>query len=706
MRPRARIATLCLAGLLAAGGIGAWTAYNALRDLPQPDLERAETARVILDRKGKLLNAALTTSGHWRLPVSLEDVDPDYVRLLLAYEDQRFHAHHGVDWRAMVRAAWQMVTNGQIVSGGSTISMQLARLTGERGPRSLSRKLRQMAQALRLEDALGKTDILERYLTRAPFGGNIEGVRAASLIWFGKEPRHLTLAEAALLVALPQSPEARRPDRSPEAARAARGRVLDRALVLELATPEQIARARAAPIPGARLAMPRHAPLTVQRLYADLPPSAHTETVIDRELQTRLQRTGLEAARRWGARTTAAIVVVDNATGNVLARIANAAYGQEARFGAVDMAAATRSPGSALKPFVYALAFERGHVRPATLIDDRPTRFGGWTPENFAGEYQGPVSVSEALQFSLNVPAVLLAERIGPASIAARLAAAGHPLVLPEGARPALPIVLGGAGISLDALASLYAGLARGGRAPNLRIAQGNPVEPAGDPVTIPDVARMLAGILREAPAPQHAATGRISFKTGTSYGYRDAWAVGFDRYTTIAVWIGRADASPVPGLAGRDAAAPLLFDAFARLGRPIEPVGDAPDLTGGDLPPPLRRFVRRAELVALAATPPPRIAYPPDGGLIEPSLATPGSQVSVPIRITGGLPPFTVLANGKPVHRGIRRSVSWGSGETGFSRIVVVDAAGRRSIANIRIDAASANGHVLSSPPLRTNAR
>ena len=403
MRRRTRLVATCLAGVLTAGAAGTWYVHDALRGVSPVDPAPAETARVVLDRNARLLNIALTGSGHWRLPVRLGDVDADYVELLIAYEDRRFHAHGGVDWRAMGRAAWQLAANGRIVSGASTITMQLARLTGERGPRSLARKLRQMARAQQLEAALTKTQILERYLTRAPYGGNVEGVRAASLIWFGKEPRHLTLAEAALLVALPQSPEARRPDRNPQAAQDARDRVLDRAQALGLVTPAEAARARAAPVPQTRLAMPRHAPLTLRPHYADLAPGARLRTTIDRELQMRLQRLALDAARRWGPRATAAIVVVDNATGDLLARVGNAAFGSIRRAGAVDMAAAIRSPGSALKPFVYALAFEQGHVRPATLIDDRPTRFGGWAPENFAGEHLGPVSVNEALQLSLNV---------------------------------------------------------------------------------------------------------------------------------------------------------------------------------------------------------------------------------------------------------------------------------------------------------------
>ncbi|MCB1472065.1 MAG: penicillin-binding protein 1C [Rhodobiaceae bacterium] len=688
-------AALACAGLAGAGlGVTAWR-------VPDPVAAPPETARLVLDRGGALLHPFLTASGHWRLPVALDEVDPDYLRLLLAYEDKRYREHAGVDWRAVLRAAWQMATSGRIVSGASTLTMQVVRLSGTQGTRSLAGKFRQAVQALRLEEALGKDEILSRYLARAPYGGNIEGVRAASLAWFGKEPRHLTLAEAALLVALPQSPEARRPDRDPQAARAARDRVLARALAAGIASAAAVEHARGEPVPTARRDMPRHAPLTALAAIAGTPAGTQVRLTLDLGLQDRLEALALAAARRWGEHTTAAILVADNATGDIVARVDNAAMGDPARGGSVDMAGAIRSPGSALKPFVYAMAFEAGHVRPATLIDDRPTRFGGWAPENFSGNWRGTLSVREALQHSLNVPAVLLMERVGPATFAARLAASGHALSLPQGTRPGLPVILGGAGTTLEDLASLYAGLATGEAPPPLRLRLDDAHPPRPKPPFGREAARMVAAILREAPAPDNAASGRISFKTGTSYGYRDAWAIGFDRRTTIAVWIGRADGSAVPGLVGRDAAAPVLFDAFARLDRPIEPVAlGEQDTATEDLPQPLRRFTRLAEPEAqFFATPPPAIAYPPDGARIELVTASGNQTATVPIRIAGGVPPFTVLADQAPIHRGARRTLTWLAPGSGFAQIVVVDAQGRQAAARIRIDETHSNGHVGKKP-------
>ena len=676
--------------------------YQVVRSVPDPVVTLPATSSLVLDRKGTLLSPFLTASGHWRLPVKADDIDPDYIRLLLAYEDKRFKEHAGVDWRAGLRAAWQMATHRRIVSGASTLTMQVVRLTGEESTRSLAGKLRQAVQALRLEEKLSKDEILERYLLRAPFGGNIEGVRAASLAWFGKEPRHLTLAESALLVALPQSPEARRPDRDPDAALAARNRVLDRALEAGAFPAAAIEYAKSQPVPDRRRPMPHHAPLTSLAAISGQTPGTELRLTLDANLQARLEDLALSAAWQWGARTTAAIVAVDNATGEVIARVANAAYGSTERKGAVDMATAVRSPGSALKPFVYAMAFEAGYARPATLIDDRPARFGAWTPENFSDTWRGTISVREALQHSLNVPAVLMMERVGPTGFAARLNATGHPLHLPEGTRPGLPIILGGAGTTLEDLVSLYAGLARGGNVPNLKLRTDAPYAANQKPVTTQEAAAMIAGILREAPAPDHAASGRISFKTGTSYGYRDAWAIGFDKRTTIAVWIGRADGAPVPGLIGREAAAPILFDAFARLDRPLEPTGTSDaDLTPDELPLPMRHFVRLGEEETLfAETEPPQIAYPPDGARIEKTAsASDDGDTVVPIRIAGGVPPFIVMADNHPLQRGSRRSLSWQTGEEGFSTIVVIDSLGRRAGARIRIDAGAINRHVTLRP-------
>ena len=408
------------------------------------------------------LRAYLTSEGRWRLPATRRDVDPRFLQALLAYEDKRYYSHHGVDPLAMMRAAYQLATQGHIVSGGSTISMQVARLLEPRRERSIYAKLRQTVRGLQLEWALSKDEIFSLYLTLAPYGGNLEGIRAASLAYFGKEPRRLTLGEAALLVALPQSPEYRRPDRHPEAARDARDRVLDRIAGSGSFSADEIAHAKTEPVPDARKPMPLSAPHA-----ADEAKAASAEKIIrltiDGHLQRRLETLARERAEALGDAMSAAIVVVDNATGEILARVASPDYFDAARAGQVDVTRAVRSPGSALKPFIYGLGFEDGLIHPETLIEDRPIRYGDYAPENFDQTFQGTVTVRRALQQSLNVPAVAVLDAVGPSRLLARLDEAGASLELPKHATAGLALGLGGIGVRLIDLTALYTGLARQG---------------------------------------------------------------------------------------------------------------------------------------------------------------------------------------------------------------------------------------------------
>ena len=395
----------------------------------------------------------------------MKDVDPRFLNLLFAYEDKRFRTHHGVDPMAMARAALQFSTSGHIVSGGSTLTMQVARLLEPRQHRSLRAKLRQLTRALELEYALNKDEILSLYLTLAPYGGNLEGIRAASLSYFGKEPRRLTLGEAALLVALPQSPEWRRPDRNPEVARAARDRVLDRAAAAGAVPRDEVARAKSESVPRARKQLPMLAPHAADQVVAAEPSRRIHRLTIDAALQKTLQDLARERARALGPDISVAILAVDNASGEVRARIASADYFDERRAGQVDMTKALRSPGSTLKPFIYGLGFEDGLLHPETLIDDRPARYGSYTPENFDLTFQGTVTVRRALQLSLNVPAIAVLGKVGVNRLSARLTQVGAALVLPKGEAPGLAMGLGGVGIRLSDLVMLYSGLARRGLA-------------------------------------------------------------------------------------------------------------------------------------------------------------------------------------------------------------------------------------------------
>ena len=652
---------------------------------PAPLGKNLEYSHVVLDREERLLRAYATSEGRWRLPVSERDVDPRFLKLLFTYEDKRFREHHGVDPLSLGRAAIQFVSRGQIISGGSTISMQVARLLEPRERRSLGAKLRQTVRALELEHALGKDGILALYLALAPYGGNLEGLRAASLAYFGKEPRKLSLAEAALLVALPQSPELRRPDRFPTAARAARDRVLDRAALAGLMPRDEIARAKTQPVPHERKPLPVLAPHAADQVVLLEPDRREHRLTLDLFLQRNLQALAHERAQALGPNISVAILAVDNVTGEVRARVASADYFDTRRAGQVDMTQALRSPGSTLKPFIYGLGFEDGVIHPDTLIDDRPSRYGSYTPENFDLTFQGVVTVRRALQLSLNVPAVAVLNKIGVSRLGARLSQAGAALVLPKGEAPGLAMGLGGVGVRLADLVMLYAGLARQGEALALterRLADVRMPHRLLDPVAAWYVGNILLG----APPPDNAPHGRIAFKTGTSYGYRDAWAVGFDGRMTVGVWVGRPDGAPVPGLVGRASAAPILFEAFARSGSAPAALPRAPRgaifAASNKLLPPLQRFGITGPTEAVEA---PRIMFPPDGARLE--IAAGAKPDPVALKISGGRGPITVLVNGVPTTAASGRGALFFQPDgPGFVRLTVIDARGASDSVTVRL--------------------
>jgi penicillin-binding protein 1C len=637
---------------------------------------------LVVDRDGRLLRPFATADGRWRLPAHADDVDPRYLDVLFACEDRRFRQHPGVDPLALLRAAGQFIFHGHHVSGASTLTMQVARLLEPR-PRTLLGKLRQVVRAIEIERTLSKDEVLALYLGIAPFGGNLEGARAASLAYFGKEPRRLTLGEAALLVALPQSPEARRPDRAPEVARAARNRVLDR--VAGLLPASDIEHAKAEPVPIARVPMPMLAPIAAEEAVARAPDQRIQQLTIDAVWQKSLEDLARSRARALGPNISVAILAVDHATGEILAKVASADYFDQRRAGHVDMTRALRSPGSTLKPFIYGVGFEDGLIHPETLIDDRPARYGSYAPENFDLSFQGTVPVRKALQLSLNVPAIAVLDRIGASRLTARLGQAGGSLVLPDHEVPGLAMGLGGVGITLTDLVTLYDGLPRGGTTVTLtdhRVAEPPPTHRLMEPVA----AWYVASILLGTPPPENAAGGRIAFKTGTSYGYRDAWAVGFDGKRTIGVWVGRPDGAPTPGLVGRGAAAPILFEAFARSGKLPAPLAHAPKdailAANAKLPVPLQRF--RPEGMVSSAERSLRILFPPNGAKLDVGTGTKLDPVA--IKVAGGTQPLTVLVNGAPVATTDKRTTFFAPDGPGFVRLTVMDANGASDSVLVRV--------------------
>ncbi len=623
-RKKAIIVGIVSAALLVGG---AAFGLDALDKAYPPPLEAAQQRSFeVLDRDGRLLRAFATPDGRWRLKTSAAEIDPQFLRMLIAYEDQRFYDHHGIDPWALLRSAWQLASNGRIVSGASTLSMQVARLIEPRTDRSFSAKFLQGLRALQIERRLDKAEILDLYLNIAPYGGNLEGVRAASLAWFGKEPARLDTAEAALLVALPQLPEKRRPDRFPDAARQARERVLQRLAVERVVGEGEAERAILAAVSANRRDLPAYAPHMAAAARVKFPNATEAHSTLRLPIQRELEAVARHAAEKLTEKVSVAIVMADAQTGDILAEVGSADYLDTARRGFVEMSRAVRSPGSTLKPFIYGLAFENGLIGQETIIEDRPADFSGYRPRNFDMHYQGDVSIRQALQLSLNVPAVKLLDAVSPSALMVRFRRVGVKLVLPTTEAPGLAIALGGAGISLVDLVQLYAASAGGGDP--VRLGDGvrsAPQRLAGDRLfadaAIWNVSDILSGVLPPLGMKQRG----IAYKTGTSYGYRDAWSVGYDGRHVIGVWVGRADNGAVPGIAGYATAAPILFEAFEKSGVAITPMSAAPSgvarVAVSDLPANQRRFTLTASglLSASRRESAPRIVYPPEGARVEP---------------------------------------------------------------------------------------
>lgn len=658
-----------------------------------PPLERAATVSAeVHDADGQLLRAFATPEGRWRLKTTAKEVDPRFVNMLVAYEDRRFYEHGGVDPYAIARAAWQFVTHGRVVSGASTLSMQVARLIEPRESRNLGAKLRQVARAIQIERRLSKAEILDLYLTLAPYGGNLEGIRAASLAYFGKEPHKLSVPEAALLVAIPQLPEKRRPDRNPKIAEAARERVLKRLAVSEILGDGEAERAALVRVPSRRLQLPAYAAHLAEAARRKEPAKAIYQTTLRRRIQSELETVAREAASRLDPKVSVALIMADARTGEIVAEVGSADYFDAGRSGWIDMTRVARSPGSTLKPFIYGLAFEEGLVAQETIIEDRPADFFGYRPRNFDMSYQGDVTIREALQLSLNVPAVRLLDAVGPARLLMRFRRADVRPILPDNEAPGLAIGLGGLGITLTDLVQLYAALANSGKP--VKLGDGIHAEPAviaGDPLLDPVATWNVADVLSGVIAPAGSRQRGVAYKTGTSYGYRDAWSVGFDGRYVLGVWIGRPDNAAVPGMAGYASAAPILFEAFNRSGIAISRLPSAPPgavrISQAELPISQRRFATTANglVVAGVREAAPQIVYPPEGARVELGISASGRPQPLTLKLQGGRAPFCWLANGKPMEDlSRRRTTQWLPDGAGYSTLTVVDAAGRA--ASVRV--------------------
>jgi penicillin-binding protein 1C len=558
---RRRRAAAALAGLLAA-----LLALDRAFPVPVPGRDSPH-ALVVVARDGTPLRAFPDRDHVWRHPVGLTDVSPHYIETLVAYEDRAFRWHPGVNPYSLARAAWQWATNGRIVSGGSTLTMQVARIL-DPTPHTVRGKLRQIARAIQLELHCSKDEILSLYLNYAPMGGVLEGIEAASRAYLGKPARRLTRAEAALLAVMPQAPSLLRPDRYPERARTARDKVLRR--MAGRWSDADIADAMMEPAYAQSPREPLLAPLLAERLRRAAGGRTRIDTTLDAAAQSTVELLLSDRAGALPPHVSMAALAMDNATLEVRAYAGSADFGDAERFSHVDMVRASRSPGSTLKPFLYGFAFDEGLIHSESLLADAPQSFSGYQPGNFQQSFHGPVSVSEALSKSLNVPAVEVLDRLGPARFVALLRRGGLKLDFPRGGEPNLSVILGGAGTTLEQLVGAYSSFARRGKSGKPRFTPGQPKEEQlmmseGAAFIIRDILESGGPVDRAVEAGPGMRRG-IAWKTGTSFGFRDAWAIGVSDKLTVGVWVGRPDGTPNPGFFGANVAAPLLVDIFDAL--------------------------------------------------------------------------------------------------------------------------------------------
>lgn len=552
----------------------------ASADLPFPLAALSPPAStVVAARNGVPLRLYLAPDEAWRFPTRLAAVAPILPRLVVAAEDRHFYRHPGVDPLALTRAAVSNLRAGHVVSGGSTITMQLARLA-EPKARTLAGKCREALAALALERRLSKEAILERYLNLAPYGGNIVGVGAASLLYFGKTPDRLSLAEAALLTVLPRSPNTLDPARHPQAAKAARDRLLAALAHRGVIDRQEAAEAMAAPVPTRLASAPFVAPQFCELARQAAPAAIRLDTTLDPAVQqaaTEILR-GRKATLASQGIGAVAAVVLDAASRDVLAMVGSTDFFGDARFGQINGATIRRSPGSALKPFLYAMALDAGLVFPQSQLLDIPTAFGGYRPKNYDGLFRGRVTTEQALVSSLNVPAVRLLNDVGTGAFLDTLHRAGLSSLDKPAAHYGLSLVLGGGEVTLLSLVNAYADLASFGEHRPAKVLA-CPTGP-GSRLFSPEASAMVTAMLTKVERPdlptswdRALAVPSVAWKTGTSYGHRDAWAVGYSADRVIGVWVGNMDGAPVKGISGAVHAGPILFELF----RAVEPHGCRP---------------------------------------------------------------------------------------------------------------------------------
>ncbi|MFV0449080.1 MAG: penicillin-binding protein 1C [Vibrio sp.] len=518
----------------------------------------------VVAENGEVLRRFSDSKGVFRYYIELDEVSPFYLQSLLNYEDRWFYYHFGVNPLALVRAGFQWLTSSRVISGGSTITMQVARLIDPH-QRSIAGKLKQMFRAIQLELNYSKDDILTLYINLAPFGGNISGVESAAQKYFSKRASELNMSEATTLVVLPQKPSSYRPDRHPELALAMRNKVLNRSLEAGLIEQNAYQMLIKEPLGVHFNQTEAQAPLLSRYLREQHASSSAIHTTIDYDLQTKIKTILQRHAAQLPTKSSLAVVILRNKDGAVLGYQGMADFTDATRFNYVDMVRAVRSPGSTIKPFIYGLAIENGYIHSESLLSDIPTSYFGYKPANLSQIYYGGVSVSEALKMSLNVPVVQVLNKITPKLLIDKMSASCDVF---EQNDAGLTLALGGMGTNLWSLTSLYRSLAYKGEVVQPYVLKGQGKQEV-QKLLSEESSWIIFKTLSSMSAPDRivpAIRREIAWKTGTSYGYRDFWSVGASKDYTVGVWVGRPDSTPMVSYLGATQASPIMFDVFDQL--------------------------------------------------------------------------------------------------------------------------------------------
>jgi penicillin-binding protein 1C len=527
-------------------------------------------SHIVLDRKGRVLHGFLSRDEKWRMYTELHEISPDIRKAFLAKEDRYFYYHPGINPAAIIRAVWYNVTSGRRTSGASTITMQVARMM-EPKQRTYLNKLREMFRALQLEWHLSKDEILQLYLNRVPYGGNIEGIKAASLIYFGRLPDQLSLAQIVTLTIIPNKPNQLTIGRHNDTIRSERDRWIRRLNNERVFDDQRSENALSEPFGYRRLEVPRRAPHFSRRLIRQYPERFTIESSLDSEIQSKVENLVYSASRRMQFRgiRQASAIVIDNSTMQVLAYVGSPDFFDDTEAGQVDGIRAIRSPGSTLKPLIYALSVDLGLATPKTMVADVPVHIEGYSPENYDSKYNGAVTIEDALAYSLNIPAVKILQQIGVPTLVDKLIEADFRQVLLDRNKLGLSVALGGCGTRLEELALMYAAFANKGMFSKANWLQSDSVAVSKRFIS-EEAAYMITESLTRLTRPDlpNSASAslrvpKVAWKTGTSYGRRDAWSIGYNKNYTIAVWAGNFNNDGVPDLSGAEIATPILFDLF-----------------------------------------------------------------------------------------------------------------------------------------------